>query len=302
LTRWRGELEAAHKAARRDAEKKPAPPQAAVLLVRRTSAGGNDSGPMKWIPESRPKRLAKSTDKLTSYPADFAIHPKVKKNSSNRRAEMGHGKRPVDYGMAEALAFGTAAALGARRCGSPDRTRGRGTFNQRHAALVDTRTESGIRRASNIWRPAKARCEIYNSTLFRSPGVLGFEYGYRPGLSRSGWCSGRAQFGDFANGAQVIIDQFISAGEDKWDLPSGVVLLLPHGAMRVRGPGTFKARAHRTATCNSPPKTTFKFARPSNARAIFSVAAQASAAPLAQAAGGVHAEEHAAPSRCVFAD
>ncbi len=176
---------------------------------------------------------------LTRYPEGFAIHPKVKR-LLEQRLEMGHGARPVDYGMAEALAFGTLL-----RAGTPVRLTGqdtrRGTFNQRHAALVDTQTEAEYVPLQHL-DPTQARCEIFNSSLSEA-GVLGFEYGYSRDYPEAlvAW---EAQFGDFANGAQVIIDQFISAAEDKWDLPSGVVLLLPHG-YEGQGPEHSSARIER---------------------------------------------------------
>src|ERR1700731_2751354 len=118
--------------------------------------------------------LGSITDKLTSYPPDFAIHPKVKK-LLEQRAEMGHGKRSVDYGMAEALAVGTLLLSGTPIRFTGQDTR-RGTFNQRHAALVDTRTEAQYVALEHL-APGQPRCEIYNSTLSEA-GVLGFEYGY----------------------------------------------------------------------------------------------------------------------------
>src|SRR5207253_2464290 len=117
----------------------------------------------------------------------------------------------------------------------------RGTFNQRHAALIDTQTEAEHVPLEHL-SPGQARCEIFNSPL-SEVGVLGFEYGYSRDYPEAlmAW---EAQFGDFANGAQVIIDQFISAAEDKWDLPSGIVLLLPHG-YEGQGPEHSSARIER---------------------------------------------------------
>jgi len=232
----REELEAAHKAAS-EMQKKP--------RLRRL--------PAYWSPYKRgrydsayevdtgvsPAELAKVTDLLTSYPPDFSIHPKLKK-LLEQRAEMGHGKRPVDYGMAEALAFGTLLLAG-----TPVRFTGqdtqRGTFNQRHAALVDTRTEVKYVALEHL-AANQARCEIHNSTLSEA-AVLGFEYGYSRDYPEA-LVLWEAQFGDFANGAQIIIDQFISAAEDKWDLPSGVGLLLPHG-YEGQGPEHSSARIER---------------------------------------------------------
>jgi 2-oxoglutarate dehydrogenase E1 component len=205
--------------------------------------------------------LGEVTDKLTSYPANFAIHPKVKK-LFEQRAEMGHGKRSVDYGMAEALAFGTLLLSGTPVRFTGQDTR-RGTFNQRHAALVDTRTEAEYVPLEHL-APGQARCEIYNSTLSEA-GVLGFEYGYSRDYPEA-LVLWEAQFGDFANGAQIIIDQFISAGEDKWDLPSGVVLLLPHGH-EGQGPEHSSARIERYLQLAA--EDNIQVCQPSNAAQYF---------------------------------
>ncbi len=184
-------------------------------------------------------RLGEVAAALTRYPEGFAIHPKVKR-LLDQRLEMGRGSRPVDYGMAEALAFGTLLLEGipVRLTGQDTR---RGTFNQRHAALIDTQNEAEYVPLEHL-AANQPRCEIFNSSLSEA-GVLGFEYGYSRDYPEAlvAW---EAQFGDFVNGAQVIIDQFISAAEDKWDLPSGVVLLLPHG-YEGQGPEHSSARLER---------------------------------------------------------
>ena len=207
-----------------------------------------------------PARLAKCRD-ADQLSAGFRIHPKVKK-LLEQRAEMGHGKRPVDYGMAEALAFGTLLLEGTpvRLTGQDTR---RGTFNQRHAALIDTRNEAEYVPLEHL-APEQARCEIYNSTLSEA-GVLGFEYGYSRDYPEA-LVLWEAQFGDFANGAQVIIDQFISAGEDKWDLPSGWCCCC-RTATRARG-RNIPARAS-SAICSWPPRTTCRSASHRPPRNIF---------------------------------
>jgi 2-oxoglutarate dehydrogenase E1 component len=129
--------------------------------------------------------------------------------------------------------------------GNPVRLTGqdseRGTFNQRHAVLVDTQTEKEYCSLAHL-EPNQPFCEIHNSSLSEA-GCLGFEYGFSRDYPEA-LVLWEAQFGDFANGAQVIIDQFISAGEDKWDLPSGLVLLLPHG-YEGQGPEHSSARIER---------------------------------------------------------
>jgi 2-oxoglutarate dehydrogenase E1 component len=183
--------------------------------------------------------LAEISNVLTRAPEGFHVHPKIKK-LLEQRAEMGAGKRSVDYGFAELLAFGALLREGAPVRLSGQDTR-RGTFNQRHAALIDTENESTYVGLENL-TPNQARFEVYNSTLSEA-GVLGFEYGFSRDFPEA-LVLWEAQFGDFVNGAQVIIDQFISAGEDKWDLPSGVVLLLPHG-YEGQGPEHSSARLER---------------------------------------------------------
>ena len=183
--------------------------------------------------------LTMAGETLASYPEGFHVHPKVKKLLEQRR-EMAHGQRAIDFGMAEALAFGSLLHEGVpvRLTGQDSR---RGTFNQRHAALIDVETEDEIvPLAGLVERPAF--CEIYNSPLSEA-GVMGFEYGFSRDYPEA-LVLWEAQFGDFANGAQIIIDQFIAASEDKWNLLSGIVLLLPHG-YEGQGPEHSSARIER---------------------------------------------------------
>jgi 2-oxoglutarate dehydrogenase E1 component len=176
---------------------------------------------------------------LTTYPKGFHIHPKLSK-LLEQRAEMGQGKRPFDYGMAEALAMASLLEKGTpvRLSGQDSR---RGTFNQRHAVLIDTENESTYIPLANL-APDQGLFEVYNSILSEA-GVMGFEYGYSRDYPEA-LVMWEAQFGDFANGGQIVIDQFISAGEDKWGLRSGVVLLLPHG-YEGQGPEHSSARVER---------------------------------------------------------
>ncbi len=201
------------------------------------------------------------TARLTTYPEGFHIHPKVKK-LLEQRAEMGEGKRPVDYGMAEALAFASLVKAGTHVRFSGQDSR-RGTFNQRHSVLIDIENENEYVPLENI-APGQARCEIYNSTLSEA-GVLGFEYGYSRDYPES-LVLWEAQFGDFVNVAQAIIDQFISAGEAKWNLLSGVVMLLPHG-YEGQGPEHSSARIERFIQLAA--KHNIQIAQPSNAAQYF---------------------------------
>src|SRR6266850_616515 len=185
------------------------------------------------------EKLAEITDGLVRVPEGFHLHPKIAK-LLEQRAEMGHGKRAVDYGFAEALAFGSVLLEG-----NPVRLTGqdteRGTFNQRHAVLIDTKTEHNYLTLSHLSKQ-QAFCQVHNSSLSEA-GCLGFEYGFSRDYPEA-LVLWDAQFGDFANGAQVIIDQFISAGEDKWNLPAGLVMLLPHG-YECHGPEHSSARLER---------------------------------------------------------
>jgi 2-oxoglutarate dehydrogenase E1 component len=207
------------------------------------------------------EELAAITHALTSYPQDFHIHPKIKK-LLEQRAEMGKGKRPVDYGMAEALAFGSLVKAGVpvRLSGQDSR---RGTFNQRHSVLLDIENEQEYVPLQHI-AERQPRCEIYNSTLSEA-GVLGFEYGYSRDFPET-LVLWEAQFGDFANVAQAVIDQFVSAGEDKWGLLSGVVLLLPHG-YEGQGPEHSSARMERFLQLAA--RDNFQICQPSNAAQYF---------------------------------
>jgi len=207
------------------------------------------------------EELRELTKALTSSPDGFHIHPKVKK-LLEQRAEMGAGKRPVDYGMAEALAFASLVKSGVpvRLSGQDSR---RGTFNQRHSVLVDIENEQEFVPLQHIAKD-QARCDIINSTLSEA-GVLGFEYGYSRDYPEA-LVLWEAQFGDFANVAQAVIDQFVSAGEDKWNLLSGLVLLLPHG-YEGQGPEHSSARIERYLQLAA--RDNFQICQPSNAGQYF---------------------------------
>src|SRR5215831_10246567 len=183
--------------------------------------------------------LAKITAGLVRTPAGFHVHAKIVK-LLEQRSEMGNGKRAVDYGFAELLAYGSLVLEG-----NPVRLTGqdsqRGTFNQRHAVLVDTQTEEEYLPLAHL-APTQAFCEIHNSSLSEA-ACMGFEYGFSRDYPEA-LVLWEAQFGDFVNGAQVIMDQFVSASEDKWGLPTGLVLLLPHG-YEGNGPEHSSARIER---------------------------------------------------------
>jgi 2-oxoglutarate dehydrogenase E1 component len=207
------------------------------------------------------EELRAAGELLMRVPAGFHLHPKVKKLLEQRQ-EMLQGKRALDYGMAEALAFATLLRQGIPLRLSGQDTR-RGTFNQRHAALVDTETEKEHVPLEHIGA-GEAWCEIVNSPLSEA-AVLGFEYGVSRDYPEA-LVLWEAQFGDFANGAQVLIDQFIAAGEDKWGLLSGLVMLLPHG-YEGQGPEHSSARIERYLHLAA--RDNFQICQPSSAAQYF---------------------------------
>ncbi len=179
---------------------------------------------------------------LTKLPQGFNLHPKMKRVLDTRR-QMGAGEKPLDWAACETLALATLAVDGARiRMSGQDSARG--TFTQRHAVLVDYETAESYIPLNHLTKD-QGPVEIINSPLSEA-GVLGFEYGYSIAYP-DGLVLWEAQFGDFVNGAQVIIDQFITSAEDKWKSLSGVVLLLPHG-FEGMGPEHSSARLERFLT------------------------------------------------------
>ncbi len=210
--------------------------------VRRTHGGylgGPESG-CPDIPTGVPKeRIAMLLETLTKTPEGFTPHPKITR-ILKARAQMALGELPLDWAAGEALAFATIATEGI-----PIRLTGqdseRGTFSHRHAVLHDVETDAEFTPLLNLSKE-QARVEIHNSPLSEI-GVLGFEYGYSLDFL-GGLCIWEAQFGDFWNTAQVIVDQFIISAEDKWQHLSGLALLLPHG-YEGAGPEHSSARMER---------------------------------------------------------
>jgi 2-oxoglutarate decarboxylase len=183
--------------------------------------------------------LKKVVTGMTDMPKDFAVHPKLKKSLDLRKTFI-NGKIEADWAFAESIAFGSLLYEG-----TPVRLSGqdsvRGTFSQRHLALTDIKSgEDYI--ALNHMFPDQAKIEPLDSLLSEA-AVLGFEYGYSTAdpLALVIW---EAQFGDFANSAQVIIDNFIVASFEKWQIPSSIVMLLPHG-YEGQGPEHSSARLER---------------------------------------------------------
>ena len=185
------------------------------------------------------RTLDRIADAIGTFPKGFTVHPNLLKTLLGR-AENIKKRASVDWGTGEALAFGSLVLEGTpvRLSGQDSR---RGTFTQRHAVVVDYETGTDYYPLANL-DPKQAAFEVYDSSLSEA-AILGFEYGYSmddPG-SLVIW---EAQFGDFANGAQVIIDQFLTSCESKWNRSSGLVLLLPH-AYEGQGPEHSSARLER---------------------------------------------------------
>jgi len=176
---------------------------------------------------------------LTRVPANFKLNSKIRRLLEGRVQAHKEGG-PVDWGFGEALAFGSLLLEG-----TPVRLSGqdceRGTFSHRHAVLYDSDTREKYVPLKNLGDQQAGFC-VYNSLLSEA-AVLGFDYGYSLDYPQM-LCIWEAQFGDFANGAQVVIDQFISSSESKWQRTSGMVLLLPHG-YEGQGPEHSSARLER---------------------------------------------------------
>ena len=176
---------------------------------------------------------------LTRYPDGFNIHKTVARQL-DAKAEMFSSGKGFDWATAEALAFGSLVSEGYPvRLAGQDSTRG--TFSQRHSAFIDQQTEDRYYPLNNI-KEGQARYEVIDSMLSEY-AVLGFEYGYSL-AEPNALVMWEAQFGDFANGAQIMFDQFISSGESKWLRMSGLVMLLPHG-FEGQGPEHSSARLER---------------------------------------------------------
>jgi 2-oxoglutarate dehydrogenase E1 component len=185
------------------------------------------------------KKLQEISEKINNFPGDFSLHSKLQRLFESRRTQMSSGTG-IDWGNAELLAYATLLAEGNNvRLSGQDVERG--TFTHRHGVVFDSKNGTPYRPLNHI-EAGQGEFIIQNSLLSEA-GVLGFDYGWSLG-DPNALVIWEAQFGDFANGAQVIIDQFISSGESKWQRASGIVLLLPHG-YEGQGPEHSSARLER---------------------------------------------------------
>lgn len=187
------------------------------------------------------KMLEQIVHALTSVPEGFRVLPKIRRILLDRRRQVWKAGGPYNWSYAEALAFGSLLLEGTpvRLSGQDSR---RGTFSQRHSVLYDEVTPDRCHIPLMNLGPDQERFCVYNSPLSEY-AVLGFDYGYSMDFP-SMLCIWEAQFGDFANGAQIVIDQFIASSESKWRRPSSIVLLLPHG-YEGQGPEHSSARLER---------------------------------------------------------
>ena len=201
-------------------------------------------------------RMVELLQRANTIPEDFTAHRKIRR-LLQQRLQVVRGDRPVDWAVAEQAAYATLVDEGVRvRVSGQDS--GRGTFSHRHAALTDIQTGEDYIPLAEL-RDGQAPFDVFDSMLSEA-GVLGFEYGYSL-EAPDALVIWEAQFGDFANGAQIIIDNFITSGEQKWDRMSGVVMLLPHG-YEGQGPEHSSARLERylqmcaednmSANCTTP--------------------------------------------------
>ncbi len=185
------------------------------------------------------ENLEKVARALTTIPANFSLNPTIRRQLDEKWANFQKGEG-LDWSFGEALAFGTLLQEG-----TPVRLSGqdveRGTFSQRHSVLYDMTNRTPYVPLANV-APGQPRFCVHNSSLSEY-AILGFDYGYSLDFPEM-LCLWEAQFGDFANGAQVIIDQFITSSESKWQRTSGIVLLLPHG-YEGQGPEHSSGRVER---------------------------------------------------------
>ena len=214
------------------------------------------------IPLAEWKRLA---EKITTLPSNFTPHPLVKKVLDDRRA-MGRGEVNVDWGMGEHMAFASLVASGypVRLSGEDS---GRGTFSHRHAVLHDQNREKWD---TGTYTPLENVAEnqapfVVIDSILSEEAVLGFEYGYASNEPNT-LVIWEAQFGDFVNGAQVVIDQFIASGEVKWGRINGLTLMLPHG-YEGQGPEHSSARLERFMQLSAD--TNMQVVQPTTASQIF---------------------------------
>jgi 2-oxoglutarate dehydrogenase E1 component len=231
-----GELETELEAAK---AAKQRPEGASMTAMWRGYRGGVTDAPEEVDTRVMRPLLEQIAQSTTEVPQGFTPHPKIVR-LLDQRAQMGRGEKALDWGMGELLAYGSLLYQGINvRLTGQDVSRG--TFSHRHAAITDI-VNGREHLVLGQLHPDQGQCRIYDSPLSEA-GVMGFEFGYSLDYPDA-LVMWEAQFGDFANGAQVIIDQFITSSEDKWKRLSGITLLLPHG-YEGQGPEHSSARLER---------------------------------------------------------
>src|SRR5438105_8649119 len=244
LDQFQGKLQEAFDRTREDDTPPPSDRQP-LWTDEEVTGFQKEPSPDTGVPRERLEEVGKA---LTTVPQEFTAHPKLKPILA-KRAAMAEGREPMDWAFAELLAFGTVMIDGFRvRLSGQDS--GRGTFSQRHALLFDYVTGAGYTPLNALGRDASESVQevsfsVYDS-LLSEYGVLGFEYGYAV-ADPDCLVAWEGQFGDFMNGAQIVIDQFLSSAEEKWGQHSGLALLLPHG-YEGQGPEHSSARLERFLT------------------------------------------------------
>jgi 2-oxoglutarate dehydrogenase E1 component len=225
---------------------------------------GGDEATVPDVDTGVPReQLQEICSAMTAVPEGFTPHRKVQR-LLDRRAKMGLGEELIDWGMGELLAYGSLLwdGTGVRLSGQDS---SRGTFSHRHAVITDV-TNGDEHIILGSLHPDQGPVRIYDSPLSEA-GVMGFEYGYSLDFPDA-LVLWEAQFGDFANGAQVIIDQFVTSSEDKWNRLSGLVLLLPHG-YEGQGPEHSSARIERFLQCCA--EDNIQVVQPSSPAQVFHV-------------------------------
>src|SRR5919202_4349681 len=226
------EFQRIRESVRRQAESPPPPPDGEVATTR--------AAPARQLQRPDWDRLKALNTALLTFPPDFNLHPKIDRGLQRRRTAFDRPDAPIDWGQAETLAFATLVTDGV-----PVRLTGqdtlRGTFSQRHLTFYDARTGAAYTPLTSLPGQA-ASFDAYNSPLSEN-ATLGFEYGYSVQAPET-LVLWEAQYGDFINGAQVIVDEFVVSGQAKWGLTSGLVVLLPH-AWEGQGPDHSSGRLER---------------------------------------------------------
>ncbi|HEY5946743.1 MAG TPA: 2-oxoglutarate dehydrogenase E1 component, partial [Kofleriaceae bacterium] len=218
---------------------KQRPEGASMTAMWRGYRGGITATPEDVDTRVMRPLLEQIAQSMSEVPQGFTPHPKIVR-LLEQRAQMGRGEKPLDWGMGELLAYGSLLyqSVNVRLTGQDV---SRGTFSHRHAVITDIKNGREHLVLGQL-QPDQGQCRIYDSPLSEA-GVMGFEFGYSLDYPDA-LVMWEAQFGDFANGAQVMIDQFITSSEDKWKRLSGLVLLLPHG-YEGQGPEHSSARLER---------------------------------------------------------